>query len=100
MMLPNRQWSWNLGECGIEFFGDYTRMAYPVTDLAEEVAIIKDAAILFGGIMAHMEHADITFEQAAEMGGNADLAMIDYAISLLPGKALGSHQCRPISLPG
>ena len=84
MLLPHQQWSLNLGECGIEFFGDYTRMVYPVTDLAEEVAIIKDAAILFGGIMAHMEHAGISFERAAEMGGSADLAMIDYAMSLLP----------------
>jgi len=71
MMLPNRQWSWNLGECGVEWFGDYTRMTYPVTDQSEEVAIIKDSAILFGGIMAHMEHAGISFERAAEMGGNA-----------------------------
>jgi len=71
MMLPNRQWSWNLGECGVEWFGDYTRMTYPVTDQSEEVAIIKDSAILFGGLMAHMEPAGISFERAAEMGGNA-----------------------------
>ena len=84
MMLPHQQWSLNLGECGIEFFGDYTRMVYPVTDQAQEVAIIKDAAILFGGIMAHMKYAGISFERAAEMGGSADLSMIDYAISFLP----------------
>ena len=84
MRLPNRQWSLNLGECGIKWFGDYSRMTYPVTDQAEEVAIIKDAAILFGGIMAHMKYAGISFERAAEMGGGADLSMVDYVMSFLP----------------
>lgn len=84
MRLPTRRWTRNLGVCGIEWFGDYDNLTYPVTNQADEVAIIKDAAILLGGIMAHMKYAGITFERAAEMGGVADLAAVDHLLDLLP----------------
>lgn len=87
MRLPNRQWVEHEGICLIRWFGDYENLVYPVAwDAPACDHIVKDVAVLLGGIWAHKHYAGISFETAADMGGHADLALVGHILALLPAE--------------
>jgi hypothetical protein len=88
------------GFCRTSVFCDYDHLVHPVGWNAPECdLIIKDIAILLGGVWAHKHHAGISFDEAALMGGAGDLAMADWALQFLmpacrePAKSLARAIC-------
>jgi hypothetical protein len=85
MRLPNRQWVEHEGICMTHWFADYDNLTCSVLwDAPECELIIKDIAVLLGGIWAHKHYAGISFDEAAVMGGGSDLEVTNKILELLP----------------
>lgn len=85
MRLPNNQWVEHEGFCLMHWFSDFDKLFYPVHWNAPGFdELINDIAVLTAGIWAHKHFAGITFEEAAEMGGHADMDAIDKILEWLP----------------
>lgn len=85
MRLPNRQWVEHEGICLIHWFTDFEKLSYPVHWNAPGFdELINDIAVLTGGIWAHKHYAGISFDEAAEMGGYADMVAIHQILGWMP----------------
>lgn len=83
--LPNRQWVEHEGICLTHWFSDFDRLSYPLHWNAPGFdELIKDIAVMMGGIWAHKHYAGISFEEATEMGGYGDMVAINQILGWMP----------------